>query len=348
MGHEIYKNDKQQGREMAWHGLTEVKLDLSLGDCWLKEWDYKAQSVKLDSGEKLPFDVLRVTDNALALDDKGDEVAGVPLTIGLPYNRGTFKPVTNARLVELLEKATEGKDLSLASCGTVKNRGRQFFSFQMGESYRAAGRDFVPYFNVGNGNDKSSPVWQNTSSTATVCNNTFQGNMLDAGLIMEVKKTKFSEIKLGDFSRATKAMLAGQQEFASMLDSLALIQIDENATREFFAGFIGKPKTPLGTRGENIVDRLVALFKSGAGNEGKNLADVFQAVTDYYTHEAASAQGDAGANWKNFVSSEFGAGRDAKQKAWVALNVESTRNGLIALGREVLKFTEQFKLQIAK
>ena len=323
MSDEINQFDVQEGRTMGWHGKTKINEILSLVNCWLASWDYRIEKLLDSKGKATPFCALGVTD----IED---------LYVGRSFTPDTFKPIMNAKLIELLDKGTAGKDLLLASAGTVKDRGRHYFSFQMGEEYRAAGRIFVPYFNVGNGNDQSSPLWQNTSSTCTVCNNTFTGNMLNAGLIMEVKKTKFSELKLGDFSKAMRAMLAGQKEFADMLEELAKIKLAEDQARAFFAGFVGTPKQPLASRAENIVERLVTLYKDpSVGNTGENYSDVFQAITDYYSHESAGGED----KWKQFVSSEFGSAANQKKRAWTILNVPSQREGMSALGRDILQRT---------
>jgi hypothetical protein len=330
---------------MGWHGMTEINEELSLENCWLNTWDYVVRRLKRESGSPSPFCELGVTDDAKQLTEDGNAVLEnegqtYELTVGKAFTPATFKPLSNKRLIEMLAEGTEGKDIVLASNGTVRNRGRQFLSFEMGESYRAAGRDFRPFFNIGNGNDMSSPIWQNTSSSCTVCDNTFSYNMHNAGLIMAVKKTKFSELKLADFSKAMKAMLMNQKEFAAAFENLGLIKVDENTAREFFVGLVGTPNKPLATRTENIVDRLVSLFKHGKGNEGKDFADVFSAVTDYYTHEAASGAGDDAAKWKNFVSSEFGAGQKAKENAWIILNNTKQRNTIVEIGRQILRETE--------
>lgn len=338
MSHEIMEHDKQEGRTMAWHNLTEVKPDLSLENTNLRNWDYLPKVVTVDGG-KTPFSLLGVTDNAMVTDEDSGEQT--PLSIGRPYQTKTFKPVLNVRLLELLTKAIEGTGLTLESAGTVFNRGRLFLSFAMnGEKFTAAGRDFKAFLNVGNGNDMSCPLWVNTSNICTVCNNTFTANLGDAGLIMSVKKTQFSDFKLPDMARAIVAMLRGQKEFAKTLGKLAGIACDEKTAREFFAGFITpSPDAGLSTRAENNVNRLVELFNGGAGNDGNDFSDVFQAATDFFTHEAASQAGDAKAQWKNFVSSEFGAGKTAKMETWSALTDDKARKGFVTLGKRVLKLT---------
>lgn len=328
--HEIMEHDKQQGREMAWHKLTEVVPLLELLSCWLSLWDYTPKPLPLPNGKPSPWDILGVTD----VED---------LTVGKPYDRGSFKPITNKRLIDILEKGIAGKDLVLASCGTVKNRGRQFFSFQMGEAYKAADRQFVPFFNVGNGNDMSSKLWPNTSNTCTVCNNTFDFNAQSAGIIMEVKKTKFSEPRVEDFGRAISAMLGEQTEWAKLFEQLARIKASEDTAREFFAGFLSTGKA-LSTRAENTIERLVCLFKDQSkGNSGVNFADVFSALTDYYSHESSGGEN----TWKQFVSSEFGSGNAEKIRAWALITDKSKREALVKIGRETLKRTADLEKALA-
>ncbi len=349
MSHELKECDRQEGREMAWHKMTQLNPELSIDNCHLNPknvngWDYLAKPVQTVAGEKLPLCVLGVTDNAMmnVLDEAGEDTGErSPLIIGRAYNPRTFKPVFNVRLLELLAKAIDGQGLTLESCGTVFNRGRVFLSFALAAAkFQAAGREFKAFLNVGNGNDMSSPLWVNTSNICTVCNNTFTANLSDAGMIMSVKKTQFSDFALADMGKAIGAMFKGQKEFAKTLGTLSQIDCDEKTAREFFAGFTA-PNTdgPMSTRAENTVERLVQLFKGGAGNDGNDYSDVFQAVTDYYTHEAASGKGDDGANWKNFVSSEFGAGKRAKMDGFAALTDDKLRKAFIQAGRKVLKLT---------
>lgn len=329
MAHEIKEHDKQQGRKQAWHGLTDVREDLTLDNCWLKDWDYAPQAVTVN-GKETPFMVLGVSDEP-------------ELFIGRPYQKKTFKPVLNTVLIAQIAEAIKGQNLTLESCGTVLNRGRLFLSFGLAEAkFQAAGREFEAFLNIGNGNDMSSPLWVNTSNTCTVCNNTFTANLADKGLVMSVKKTQFSDFKLADMGRAIKAMITGQKAFAKALGTLAGLKCDDKTAREFFAGFLTvNPENPLSTRSEGIVERLTVLFKSGAGNDGNDFSDVFQAITDYYTHEAANAQGDAGANWKNWISSEFGAGKQSKIEGWEILTNDKTRASMVTMGRKVLKVTAQ-------
>lgn len=335
------KYDVQEGTEMAWHGLTRVKEGLTLATCWLATaWDYIVKPVFVE-GKKTPFCVLGVTDDC-PVDIVNPETGAPtgethPLIVGDMFNPDTFKPILNVKLNAALAKAIDGTGLVLESNGSIMNRGRTFYSFHMPDS---AGEGHKGYLNIGNGNNQTSPLWVNTSVTKTVCNNTFTLNMGSAGCIMEVKKTKFSELKIENFGRAIDAMLKGQKEYAKQLGILGNAACDETTAREFFAGFLcDDPTIPMSTRAANTVDTLIALYKTGAGNKGVSFNDVFQALTDYYTHSAANSGDDAAARWKNFVSSEFGAGNKAKQKAWNIVIDAKLRKSVVNIGKGVLRTT---------
>jgi hypothetical protein len=321
--HNIMEHDKQQGRSMAWHGLTEVVEALALATCWLTEWDVLPQVLQVN-GNDTPFRVLTAT-------DKPD------LIIGQAYDPDSYKPVTNKRLLAQVATALEGEqDVALDSVVSIRNRCRVALSFELGQSYKAAGREFRGFLNIGNSHDKSSPLWVNTSNICTVCDNTFSMNMAAAGRIFGVKHTKMSEPKIGRLSDVLSAALELQKAFAANLDRLTLVKCNVDDCRALLAGWLGTPKSPLSTRSENVVERIVALYGKGAGNSGRDLADVFQAVTDYYTHEAASAAADAAAKWKNFVSSEYGNGAESKTEFWNVLLNADKRAALMGIGKDVL------------
>lgn len=347
MAHKIMEYDLQQGREMAWHGLTDVRVDLSLENCWLNTWDYEPKLITVD-GQKTPFAVLGVTDGAQVIVDETTGETG-PLMIGRPYQIKSFKPVFNVPLLQKISKAIEGFGLTLESCGTVMNRGRLFLSFALSNTvFQAAGREFKAFLNVGNSNDMSSPLWVNTSNICTVCNNTFTANLGESGLIMSVKKTQYSDFALADIGKAIATMLKGQKDFAKQLTVLSKIACDEKTAREFFAGYLGTPDAALSTRTQGTIDRLIQLFTKGAGNDGNDFSDVFQGFTDWATHESASSQGDEKAAWKNFQSSEFGTAKIAKQEVWSFLIDEKLRKSMITLGRKNLSATAKAAREEAK
>lgn len=333
MSHEIMEHDKQCGRAQAWHGLTEVNPELSLENNWLRSWDYVSRPCMVQGEDGA------LLNTGMAMLGVTDEPS---LFIGDSFNPKSFKPLTNKRLLDEISKAIEGQGLTLESCGTIMNRGRQFVSLGLeAGKFQVGNRPFNTFLNIGNGNNQSSPIWVNTSNTCTVCNNTFTLNM--DGDVMRVKKTQNSDLKISEMGTAIAEMLKEQAKFAKGFRTLDETECNEDTARNFFAGFVGTPGEALSTRAEGNIEDLLRLFSKGAGNEGKTFADVFSAITDFYTHEAASGKGDQAALWKNYLSSEFGSGKKAKAKAWEILTSRNgakqfaLRQGMIALGAAILK-----------
>lgn len=320
MAHRIYKYDKQQGIEQAWHGLTEVRDQLTLTDNWLAQWDVVP--------EVLSRRVL-TPGNIPAYEDTKWRVLGcsdVPeLEIGAVYNSETFRPITNAEFLKLVSDSIAGTGHKIVSVGSVRNRGRVFLSLELKgkEKFTAAGREFSAYLNFGNGHDKSSVLWANTSNTCTVCDNTFSCNLFavenarkdQADFAIRQRHTINAAFRFPAIAALIDKAIGVQAEFALAFDTLASVQVTTVTAREIFAGHIGRDIAPaaiengLTVRGLQKVNRLTELFQTGAGNRGENLADAVSAVTDYYTHESVRGGNKA----RQFASSEYETGSQEKR-----------------------------------
>jgi hypothetical protein len=318
MAHRIYQYDKQQGLEEAWHCLTDIKDKITLEDNWLREWDI-TPTVLQKNGLDTKWRILECSD--------------VPnLEIGAAYNSETFRPITNAEFLGLIKDSIAGTDHKIVSVGSVRNRGRTFLSLELAgkEKFQAAGRTFSAFLNFGNGHDKSSVLWVNTSNTCTVCDNTFSLNLF---AVENAKQGQLAELAIRQRHTPAAALrfpaLAGlidkavgvQAEFAAAFNTLATVPVCTEQARQIFAGHVGREIAPaavvagLSTRGVQKVGRLTELFLGGRGNHGENLADVVSAATDFYTHE--SVRGDAtgqGRKARQFASSEYESGATLKRE----------------------------------
>lgn len=321
---------------MGWHGKTDIVPDLDLNNNWLRKWNIVP--VRLTkNGKESRWSILECSD-----------LPGVE--IGEPYNPDTFRPIDNEQFLEMVEKCIAGTEHKVASVGSLRNRGRIFVSIElMGmEKFKAAGRDFNAYLNFGNGHDKSSVLWVNTSNTCTVCDNTFTANLYqtevgpkkesDSNLRITQRHTKNVLLELPKIANLVDKAVGVQAEFQLELDRLSQQEISVPVVTKLFTGFIGRnmqPKEikPLSTRSSNQVDRLLNLFALGKGNSGRNLADAFSAVTDYYTHESSGGE----RIFRQVASSEYGAGNQAKQDFWRIIRKEDSLLKTIERGEEIQK-----------
>ena len=326
MAHEITSIDRQQGTFQAWHGLTQIIENLSLKNNWLRQWDVTPRKMTLIDGTETPYSMLVASDNP-------------SIQIGVPF-ADSYTPITNAMFLDVLGESILGIDgLNLDSVGSVCGRGKIFASFKIAEGNRTIGnRTFETYLNFGSSHDKSAPFWFNTSNICTVCANTFGMNLTAEkskdGLAGKVRHTKNAAIGLGNVAGIIEKAMGAQAEFNAIFSALDSMPASEEVANRAFAGFIGKGEE-MSTRSANQVDRLTALFNTGKGNRGETMADVFSAVTDFYSHE--SSGGDD--RMKQFVSSEFGAGAEKKSEFFSLLADGGSRQTLIAKGVNSLQLT---------
>ena len=339
MADRIFQYDMHEGTEMGWHGKTHVVPELTLDNNWLTRWNIVP--VTLDKkGQPSKWAILEC-----------DDVPG--LEIGQPYNPETFRPVDNKAFLQLVRDSISGTAHTIVSVGSVRNRGRVFLSLKLNgmEAFEAAGRKFSAYLNFGNGHDRSSVLWVNTSNTCTVCDNTFSMNLLTVenkaatsadtdDIKARQRHTKNVIMRLPALAALIDKAVGVQGEFQSTFEQLGKQALSVPTATSLFAGFIGrnsKADVALSTRSLNTVARVTSLFESGKGNSGSTRADAFSAATDYYTH-FSSGNGDN--PMKQYLSSEYGAGQQAKADFWNILTDEDEKfDNTVDRGERLLKLS---------
>lgn len=329
---------------MAWHNLTIVKPFILLRDCWLSAWDVVKAAMTEPDGSKSEYCRVVCTDNK-------------SITIGKPVHEETYTLLNNATFLSLVQSALDQiRGASVASVGSVCRRARVFVSLKLPAleslasetlTLTAAGRTFQFYLSFFNSHDKSAPFGVQLSTVCVVCNNTFNAVLQCADgklLRLRIPHTKNMEAKLADVPRIIDAFFTSAQQFAEQMNALAMIPITAADAKNFFAGFLvtgsdgseseksESDQVEISTRRMNQIDRLVSLFVSGKGNNGANLADLFSAVTDYYSHESSGGDDKV----KQIASSEFGNGQTMKSLCWAILKDDKRIAATIADGNRIL------------
>jgi hypothetical protein len=362
MSHEITQNDKQQGLTMAWHGLTEIFPVILLAQCWLAQWDVFKRPLwrKVKTGDVNP-------DGSPILRDEQTDTAEIvatdndSLVIGKPVDP-SYHVLTNKSFLALVQGALDQiQGAIVASVGSVCNRGRIWVTLQVPDikSVFAAEREFLPYLNFMSSHDKSCGFTVVLSTICTVCNNTFNMNLVGEdgkAFRVYVKHTSGMADRLQDVPGLIAAYFTTIQKFTETMAKLALIPVSELDAKAFFAAFTTEKaddsdktkaeQSELSTRRRNQIDRLTELFVSGKGNKGQNLADLFSAVTDYYSHENSGqektdANEDEARKQRQIASSEFGTGAAMKSYAWSILQDDKKTAGMIAKGHKILAVIPQ-------
>lgn len=337
MAHRIEERDKLVGTFKFWHGLNDVVEKITPENNPLVLWDAEPTKLLLldEAGNPIDsgFSILRGTDDKLP--------------IGAPFNPETYVPVYNSEFVEMVENALAGTKHKLVSAGSVRNRGRVFISVELADvkSFKSAGREFKSYLNFLGSFDKSAPLTIVDTEQCTQCDNLFQLNLGSKGGELNIRLTHKKGIKaeIAEMPKIIDSLLGVRAEFKAALDGLAEIKMTEPRAEKLFAGFLGtdgenfKDLNPLSTRSKNQVDELTRLFKTGRGNTGENLMDVFQAGTEFYTHFSSGGED----RQKQFVSSEFGAALKAKKDLFSLVTNSARVKETEKAGAEILKLTEK-------
>jgi hypothetical protein len=215
----------------------------------------------------------------------------------------------------------------IVSTGSVRARNLVFLSIEIEEakSYVVDGREFKNFLSLLNSFDKSCRVTIKDSSICVVCSNTFHAVLNDDAGAMAVSVThkKNMENALSEVPKMLEAAIKNRASMLKRLKYWASFPVGLVDAENIFAAFIGQAdegeevKT-IKTRSANIVERLAYLFAKGKGNKGETALDLFQAATEYYTHENAGkravtdSNGQTLASAKQIESAEIGDG--AKKK----------------------------------
>lgn len=323
--HGITKRDKQQGRHMGWHKLTEINANLDLHKNWLRNWDIQEIQLQTADGVEVPFKILTGTDDNQP--------------IGKPY-ASTYTPVTNVQFLDMIAEAISGvKGAVVETVGSVCNRGRVFVSISIKgmDKFVIGKREFNDFLNFGNGHDQSCAVWANSSNTCTVCANTFGMNLEDANV--KVKHSKDVVARLENIVEIIDAYAGTQAKFKAEFERLMNEDMKVDEARNLYAGWLirsaaGNESKDLGPKTLTKVNRLTELFETGKGNSGENRADAFSAVTDFYTHESTRGNGQNVA--RQVFSSDFGMGRIAKNDFWNVIRNDKSISAYAASGKKAL------------
>ncbi len=343
MSHEINEHDKQQGLTHAWHGLTEVLPVISLLTCWLAQWDVMPRTL---------WRIITGADGAETRTDSGFQELACTDKPGLTVSKEPISPesyhvLTNKAFLALVADCMMGiPGAIVASVGSLCNRARIFVTLAVPDvgSFVAAGREFKPYLNFLSSHDKSAELTVVASTVCTVCNNTFSANLQNTEgdtLRIGIKHRPGMAARIANIPGVVAAYYATVEHFKAVMDKLASMPCTALEAQAFFAGLLmdgegRKSSEGLSTVSRNKVTRLVELFATGAGNDGNGWDDVFQAVTDYYTHESA---GDKASKQAQEETSEYKTGATKKARAYAILQDDKTMAEIIAKGQTYLANT---------
>ena len=297
----IENRDVQAGIVMAWHGLTKVVETVTKEIAFPFEYERKPIFVNTGKLTKVPdFSVF------VCSDDK--KIAGKPMM-------ESYTALTNEEFWDVCADALKGTGAIVESAGTIMDRSRRFLTIKLNdENTKIGGRSFLNRISLIDSIDGTTHFFAVNTSICVVCANTARMVMGDmAGEFrFKLKHTKGLRVRIENMETQIEKMVGVQAQFNAALEIAANEPLAETNARNLFAGWIGADAESLSSRAVNTAERLTTLYRRGLGNKGETLLDGVSAVTDFYSHESSGGREKDGFAWKQYQSSEFGAGSRAK------------------------------------
>lgn len=324
----LTERDIQVGVNMGWHGKTVIVDKIDKSNCGIVYAMDKKQLHILDDDGNI------ITKEVPVIDKKGKETGEfetVPacdhfsivalddgLPIGNPVGYG-YKLISNDQMVDMVESSMAGTSHEIVSIGTVANRSKVFCSIKLSDNIIAGNRETQNILNILWGHGGVFGVNAMSGFTVVLCKNSFSKAIREgkkSEFKLKMKHTGNCELKIENMGKAIEGHYGVTAEFKLAMDSLNSQSIAEPEAKKIFAGFLVRDSieelTEVSSRTSNTIDRLTDLFRGGAGNDGNDMSDVFNSFTDYYSHESSGGSN----RWRQFESSEFGAGARFKTEAF--------------------------------
>jgi len=355
----IQIRDSQVGVQMAWHGKTDVQSVITKVNCRI---NYPMRMEPLHLLDADGSTRMKVVDE---IDEKTGEPTGKLLTvpacehfqvvslddnlpIGNPVKKG-YKLISNDQMMDMVEASLAGTTHKIVSVGSINNREKVFCSIKLSDNIIAGNRETENVLNVLWGHGGVFSVRVMSGFIVVVCANTFAMALRDASkkgkkkneFQAKVKHTGNADLKIENMAKAIDLHYGVAAEFTKAMDSLSNTPCNNDKARQLFAGFLVRDTEGLeevSTRTSNTIDTLETLFVKGKGNNGDDMCDAFNAITDYYSHESSGGED----KWRQFESSDFGMGATRKSEAYDLLTGKKVRDvgtfeEVIARGNQVLR-----------
>ncbi len=295
MAHLMADNDIQYGLENAWHKLTKI-VPVIKGF----EYELEKANVQIEGQDIKGYYWIRGSDDKKLIGECQFE------SFGFASNKKFWEIIDNAR-------NAAGTNAKVVSLGTFGNRAKRYASIKLGEeweNYTIGSRPFQSLLNISDALDGSMPMIAKGSNICQVCANTFSFSLKESSdFKLSLRHTKNHGDGLEDFEKAIDGYRGQSALFRRFMEEADQTPISQDRTKRVLLGYIGDGKE-MATRSLNQVDRMVNLFSTGKGNNGRTVLDMVSAVTDFYSHESSGTKQET--NWKQFQSSEIGSGAKAK------------------------------------
>jgi len=331
----IQERDLQTALEQAWHGQTNIVLEVTRDNSMPFEIIEAPIQYKVDRLDEFgtPVEIVIEDPNYKRLIASDDLKP-----IGEPFAK-SYCPSSIAQFWEIIRKGMGETPYKVVSAGTVDDRCKLFASIKVSDGFHIGEREFKDYITLIDSFDKTTSLQARYSSICVVCANTYAMVMNSGTQLGKAKHTAFIDLNVGRLIDAINAFAGTSASNKAMLQRAYQTPCSRDEARAWITGLEGRnaPASGLTNGMLQKTARMVELFDQGRGNQGRTRLDAFSAVTDFHSNESTNRKGDGAQHY----TSEWGA--SAQVKNLVATRFEQdwesnvrTGEGLLARDKAVL------------
>jgi phage/plasmid-like protein (TIGR03299 family) len=291
-----------------WHGLgTPMGADASI-DQWRvdagMDWKIRRSEIRYAVSRDATADsLIKLPDQHVLFRSDNSEALGVVSK--------RYQVVQPGEVLEFFRDIAKAGGLELSAAGTIYGGKRFWATAKIGEAAPVSLRDTIGgYILISTSADGSLATEVRRTTVRTVCKNTLQMAMADAKASVKVShRSVFNPDQVKEFMGLNEA---AWDAFRFNLNKLANTDMHESDAADFVAGLLGGAEKVRESAG---FTKIMSLFNGGAmGSEFDGVRNtaygLLNAVTEYVDHHVRARN-----DQNRFVSSQWGAGGDLKQKA---------------------------------
>lgn len=291
-----------------WHGLGQALADGTSLDDWRvaagMDWKIRRSEIRYAVSRDASSDsLIKLPDQHVLFRSDNNDALGVVSK--------RYQVVQPGEVLEFFRDIAKAGGLELSAAGTIYGGKRFWATAKIGEASPVSVRDTIGgYILISTSADGSLATEVRRTTVRTVCKNTLQMAMADAKASIKVShRSVFNPEQVKEFMGLNDA---AWEAFRFNATRLANIDMHEQDAGDFVAGLLGGAEKVRESAG---YVKIMDLFNGGAmGSEFDGVRNtaygLLNAITEYADHHVRARSDE-----NRFVSSQWGAGSDLKQKA---------------------------------
>jgi len=295
-----------------WHGLGQALADGTSLDDWRvaagMDWRIRRSEIRYAVSRDTSADsLIKLPDQHVLFRSDNNEALGVVSK--------RYQVVQPGEVLEFFRDIAKAGGLELSAAGTIYGGKRFWATAKIGEAAPTAVRDTIGgYLLISTSADGRLATEVRRTTVRTVCKNTLAMAFADAKASVKVShRSVFSPDQVKEFMGLNEA---AWEAFRHTVTKLANIEMHEEEAGDFVAGLLGGAEKVRESAGFTKILNLFNGDGMGAMNDGVfgTRWGLLNAVTEYADHHVR-----ARTDQNRFVSAQWGAGADLKQKALAGL-----------------------------